>query len=359
MEFALLNPLEVERVKCRTMLECGLSPKEVAGRLERSVQWVYKWRNTPFGQMHDAPRSGRPRSCITPQVTRLIRRSLGKVDHGPAVLSRQIFKRFKLKVCPASVRRELVRLGAKSYIRGVTAVLSKKNIADRRRFAALSSYGGLSKEEWRNRLVCSDESLFPLFEGRPHSRCRHVWALSRDDVPPVRKPGQQKRFMMLVMLSSWGVEYKWLTVGVKQSSKSYIRELKIMFKRLKARKRRKKGVLKSKFLKDPTDWLFLQDNAPSHLAKKTQAYLTTAVPDFINTKEWPGNSQDLNPVENFLGYAKSKMYTGHGFVKPKAMKDAARRVIAKIPESYFRKLMESMHKRCQLLRANPGKHAEY
>ena len=160
--------------------------------------------------------------------------------------------------------------------------------------------------------------------------------------------------MMLVMLSSWGVEYKWLTVGVKQNGPSYIRELKIMFKRLKARKRIKKGVLKSKFLKDPTDWLFLHDNAPSHLAKVTQAYLTTAVPDFINTKDWPGNSNDLNPVENFLGHVKSKMYTGHGFSKPKAMKAAVKRIVSKLPESYFRKLMESMHKRCRLISANPG-----
>uniref|UniRef100_A0A914EG24 Uncharacterized protein n=1 Tax=Acrobeloides nanus TaxID=290746 RepID=A0A914EG24_9BILA len=39
-----------------------------------------------------------------------------------------------------------------------------------------------------------------------------------------------------------------------------------------------------------------------HKAKETQAWLRKNVPDFINTKEWPPYSQDLNPLDLQGGY---------------------------------------------------------
>ena len=63
---------------------------------------------------------------------------------------------------------------------------------------------------------------------------------------------------------------------------------------------------KEHFKKRP--WMFQQDSAPSHGAKKTQKWLSSNVPNFISKDEWPPSSPDLNPLEFGIGgYLKSKV----------------------------------------------------
>jgi len=44
-------------------------------------------------------------------------------------------------------------------------------------------------------------------------------------------------------------------------------------------------------------FVFLQDSAPSHRAKKTVALLDQDTPDFIPPALWAPNSPDLSPVD--------------------------------------------------------------
>uniref|UniRef100_A0A914CRQ5 Transposase n=1 Tax=Acrobeloides nanus TaxID=290746 RepID=A0A914CRQ5_9BILA len=64
------------------------------------------------------------------------------------------------------------------------------------------------------------------------------------------------------------------------------------------------------------EWTFQQDSAPSHKAKGTQAWLRENVPDFINTKEWPQYSPDLNPLD----YAIWDYLEAKACEKPKSIK---------------------------------------
>ena len=43
----------------------------------------------------------------------------------------------------------------------------------------------------------------------------------------------------------------------------------------------------------------MQDGAPAHKANLTQQWLRDHDIPFIHREEWPGNSPDLNPIENF------------------------------------------------------------
>jgi hypothetical protein len=45
-------------------------------------------------------------------------------------------------------------------------------------------------------------------------------------------------------------------------------------------------------------FLFMQDGAGAHKANNTQQFLRDDGCDFIPRDEWPGNSPDLNPIEN-------------------------------------------------------------
>ena len=46
-------------------------------------------------------------------------------------------------------------------------------------------------------------------------------------------------------------------------------------------------------------FLFMQDSAPAHNSNLTQQWLRDHDILFIPREEWPGNSPDLNPIENF------------------------------------------------------------
>jgi len=57
------------------------------------------------------------------------------------------------------------------------------------------------------------------------------------------------------------------------------------------------------------DFVFQQDGAPAHRSRHTVAYLQSHVPEFIEPKNWPPNSPDLNPVDfSVWGALQQKVY---------------------------------------------------
>ena len=49
---------------------------------------------------------------------------------------------------------------------------------------------------------------------------------------------------------------------------------------------------------DMSNFLFMEDGAPAHTATATQTWCTNIFPRFWKKGKWPGNSPDLNPIEN-------------------------------------------------------------
>lgn len=52
------------------------------------------------------------------------------------------------------------------------------------------------------------------------------------------------------------------------------------------------------------EWVFMQDGAPCHNSKKSRAYIKGTG---LKLLPWPGNSPDLNPIENMWALLKKKM----------------------------------------------------
>ena len=50
-------------------------------------------------------------------------------------------------------------------------------------------------------------------------------------------------------------------------------------------------------LEHGTDWL-LQDSEPCHVSKATKEFIRVEGPPDLKLIDWPGNSPDLNPIEN-------------------------------------------------------------
>ena len=59
------------------------------------------------------------------------------------------------------------------------------------------------------------------------------------------------------------------------------------------------------FMEKTQTTLFMQDGAPCHTAKSVKQWLGDCEVDYI--KDWPGNSPDLNPIENMWGLMKRKL----------------------------------------------------
>lgn len=55
-----------------------------------------------------------------------------------------------------------------------------------------------------------------------------------------------------------------------------------------------------------TYYTFMQDGAPCHTARTIANFLEE---EYMDVLPWPGNSPDLNPIENCWAYLKSKVYS--------------------------------------------------
>jgi len=68
---------------------------------------------------------------------------------------------------------------------------------------------------------------------------------------------------------------------------------------------------------------FVQDGAPAHAAKATQAWCKRDLPNFIEKTSRPPNSPDINPVENLWRIMDEVVYKDP---TPKTIKHLKRRL---------------------------------
>lgn len=101
---------------------------------------------------------------------------------------------------------------------------------------------------------------------------------------------------------------------------------------------------------------FLQDNAPCHKAKKVMKWLSDHNVQLI---EWPGNSPDLNPIENCWNYMKNMLSTCNTSSVPRLSHEILKMWTTEMKLDYFRNLSDSMPKRLQMVIKAKGQMTKY
>jgi len=105
------------------------------------------------------------------------------------------------------------------------------------------------------------------------------------------------------------------------------------------------------------EWIFQQDNAPIHTARKTKDFLAARK---IPLLQWPAISPDLNPIEDLWGILSNKVYkNGRQFDTVNDLKKALIKEWDQINPTTLQNLATSMPNRINQIFIKKGKHINY
>ncbi|CAK9801759.1 Transposable element Tcb2 transposase [Anthophora quadrimaculata] len=158
-----------------------------------------------------------------------------------------------------------------------------------KRLAWANLHKDMSLEDWQT--VCfSDEATFQIMDDRAQFvRRRPTEKYDMDCVVrTVKRPAS-------VMI--------WSVISAKGMGRLYVVEGTM-------RQDQYRKVLETKLLPQLQEWfgngrkVFMQDGAPCHTAKKIKIFLQEQK---IPLLPWPGNSPDMNPIENVWEYLKREL----------------------------------------------------
>jgi transposase len=101
---------------------------------------------------------------------------------------------------------------------------------------------------------------------------------------------------------------------------------------------------------------FLQDGAPCHASKRIKSFLEDKPFEVI---DWPGNSPDLNPIENCWNYLKQNLKDKDTGSVDKLIAAIKMLWVKGLPRDYLKKLSDSMPRRIQKVLAVKGDATSY
>lgn len=285
------------------------------------------------------PRSGRPK-VTSPWTVNVLKR---QVEPKPVLTARELKAdnpRLLGDVSLRTVQRRLHDdLGYRRFRARRKPLLSVKHVAGRVAFC--KKYKEFSLAEWRG-VLWSDESVFTVTGTSGCSVYRKPGSdphLPQYTVKTVKHPAS---LMVWGCFTYHGVgDLVVLPANQKMNQYNYLEllcdELPDAFEKTKAT-------------------LFMQDGAPCHTAKLVKRWLYDCeVPYF---KVWPGNSPDLNPIENLWAILKRRIRDRDTSSVPK-LEAVLREERANFPEEILHKLADSLPRRLTKCLKRKGNTTKY
>ena len=334
----------LEKSRAIALLDQGMSVIRVAADLKVSRQAIYRVREAaatlpPGTTPPRKPGSGAPRKTSSRTDTLLKREVMLNPSISAASLKKthpDILQNLTIRTIRHRLQKDLglpTRRAAKKPL--LTTAMKKK------RLEFCQKYKDWTSEDWK-KVMFSDESTFRLVRGESRT-VRRPRGVSRFDPRYTVKTIKHPDSVMVWGAFSGGkgrVGLYFLPKNVTMKGSNYI------------------DVLKEHLL---SFWsihecnYFMHDGAPAHRSKVVKKFLADTE---IEILDWPGNSPDLNPIENVWNVMKNKVQAS----KPTNIKDlqeALKRLWINMDASYFAKLAESMPKRLQMVIKNKGNMSKY
>lgn len=319
-----------EKSRVLALREENVTQKEIARRTGRSLTAIKdllrRARDLPDGgvPLHkNIP--GRPRKTST-TTDRLLKR---KVTIKPAITSSELKKELSIplqNVSERTIRHRLQKdLDLPSRRAALKPMLTQK--MKNKRVAFCKKYKDWTIQQWRN-VMFSDESNFKCIQGTP-GRVRRPPGSNRCDPRYTTKTVKHSDYVMIWGAFSGTMGRGGLYFLPKNETMNGIKYIDVLEAHLLP------------FYRIHGCAFFQQDSAPCHTSKLVKKWLSD---HSISVLEWPGNSPDLNPIENCWHQMKVALKNKDVASVPRLKAELVKLWI-NMDMDYFLKLADSMPKR--------------
>ena len=334
-----------EKARALAWAAIGISTKEIAsrmGRSQRSVQrLILASRDLPKNTIPKRKAgSGRP-STISKGHLRIVRRHV--LLH-PTITAARLKIELPTAVGHLSERRvqeilrDVLKLPCRSAAKKPLLTVAMK----KKRLAFCNKYKHWTQEQW-SRMMFSDESMFKCIRSAS-TKVRRPLNSNRFDprftVKTVKHPAQVMVWGCFTGAKGRGGLY-FLPKGQMMNGDNY----KLVLE---------EHLLPFMAMHEATH--FLHDGAPCHKTKKITSLLENCDFEVI---DWPGNSPDLNPIENCWNLMKDRLKEKNTISLPLLIDEIKKLWCTGLPDGYLRKLSDSMPDRIKSVIKNKGEMTKY
>lgn len=299
---------------------------------KRGIQKIIK-KYKDFGIYEDRKRSGRPVK-MSLRIQRRIRRICMQNRFMSLTNITGSYNKHLQNISRSTVNNILIKYGLKSRPAIIKPLLNKKQRIRRIQWAR-------GKEDWDHKkwasVVFSDESMFRTMS---HTRRATVRCLENERLKPFCT---KKMVQHCNQVHVWGC-FSIFGVGMLKKIEGNLNSKKYQSEIIND-----VDVIGKCITFPQKNFIFQHDLAPSHNSISTKSFLTEKG---IQTLDWPGNSPDVNPIENLWAIIKNKLHNCEPMTCTE-MWAKIQDIWYHIPVSICRSLIDSMPRRVSaVLRMN-------
>ena len=317
-----------------------LSEREISRQMKVSKTAVHnaikKFRKE--NTFKDSKRSGRPRISSS-RDDRFIRKVVSQSPMNSAKKIQAGMAERGINMSEKTIRRRLsVDFGLKSYRPAqkprLTEAMKKKRLEFAKRHLDWDT------KMWKN-VLFSNESSMKQFSVRKYRVWRPPRARYQEKftIPTVTHPPSQMIWGAMSANGTAGLYF--LPPKSTMNGSKYVELLK------------EKLVI---HMQIHNCTIFMHDGAPCHKSKVVQQFLNS---QHINVLDWPGNSPDLNPIENLWALLKTKVSQRQPSCLEEMRKVIKEVWVHELSPDYYLNLVNSMQRRLQEVIKNKGGHTKY